>query len=278
MALSLGAHPSSTPDTTLRDLCPILSLVGACHLPAMRAQEFTRASLARQPLSATSSRVRAANHEVCAASSRYAPPIASRDVRASRQPPAALPSPVELGAAASGSQATACVARHAQNRTRLLSRTTARSANGIDVRHHDGVASLLGSLLDSLPDAMPCRTSLDDFCGRLVSLELRSRHCVRRTRPRLATARKGVMAWSRRRAPALVHAARARRREQHSASHLCAVSRPAPSHTLSRRRSCACVSACVVHRVRRALLSHAVRSGRRRPGSARTYCSHVISL
>ena len=53
VVLSRGAHPSSIPDPTLRDLCPILSLVGACHLPAMRAQEFTRASLARQSLAAT---------------------------------------------------------------------------------------------------------------------------------------------------------------------------------------------------------------------------------
>jgi hypothetical protein len=55
-----------------------------CCLHAMRAQEFARASQAHQPLAAKATRVQAGIHEVRAASSWYAPPIASQDVHASR--------------------------------------------------------------------------------------------------------------------------------------------------------------------------------------------------
>ena len=258
------------------------------------------------------------------ASTKFAPPQLGtrrpfhrgRRARVASQPPAALPSPVELGAAASGSQATLlCGASLAgSDRFFSLGRPHFLSWAALTAMTYD-IASLVGSLiampclsavlagferrppppqpqrarpygrgrrlavaslLGSLPDAMPCRTSLDDFCGRLVGLELRSWHCVRRTRPRLATARKGAMAWSRRRAPALPHAACARRRERHSAGHLCAVSRPAPSHS-----SCALVSGSL-RCVREERLSHAMRSARRRPGVCVritvTYCSHVIHI
>ena len=57
----------------------------------MRAQEFTRASLARQPLEAKSSRVQAGIHEVRAAPSWYAPPIASQVTCARVGSPATRP-------------------------------------------------------------------------------------------------------------------------------------------------------------------------------------------
>ena len=76
--LSGGADLASMLDTTTQDLCLILSLVGAVRLPATRAQEFTRASLARQPVAAILSCDRAANHDVRAVSSRCAPPIVGR--------------------------------------------------------------------------------------------------------------------------------------------------------------------------------------------------------
>ena len=177
VALSGGAHLPSPPDTTTRDLCLILSRVDACRLPATRAQDLREASLARRPLAASSTRVRAANHEGRALSPRCARPIASRDERASPHPPAALPAPVERDAAASGSQATAVRRVTRRNRTHLLSRTTARLANG-SVRHHDGVASLVGSL----PDATPCRPTLDGLWAahrlRAPPSALRSAHSI----------------------------------------------------------------------------------------------------
>ena len=150
--LSRGAHPSSTPGTALRDLCPILSLVGACHLPAMRAQESTRATWRVSRLRPLSSRARDGIHEVRATSRRYAPPIPSRDVRASRHPPAALPSPVELGAAASGSQATACVARRSQD-------TTASSLAGPVAFSIKGSARTATPRSSLHARSLPCRAS-----------------------------------------------------------------------------------------------------------------------
>ena len=101
--------------------------------------------------------------------------------------------------------------------------------------------------------------------AQLAGFELRPRHCARRTRPRLASARMRALACSCRRAPALGALV-------HSTGHVCTVCR-APRQSLVLVRS---DSGCAVCCVRRALRSHAVRSTRRRPGSARTYCSHVI--
>ena len=130
-----------------------------------------------------SSRARDGIHEVRATSRRYAPPIPSRDVRASRHPPAALPSPVELGAAASGSQATACVARRSQD-------TTASSHWAGRLFHQRqrsyGNASLVAprSLI-----AMPCLSVLDGFrVGNSAHTRASAQRGVRRSRPRLTSA------------------------------------------------------------------------------------------
>ena len=99
-----------------------------------------------------SSRARDGIHEVRATSRRYAPPIPSRDVRASRHPPAALPSPVELGAAASGSQATACVARRSQD-------TTASSLAGPVAFSIKGSARTATPRSSLHARSLPCRAS-----------------------------------------------------------------------------------------------------------------------
>ena len=99
-----------------------------------------------------SSRARDGIHEVRATSRRYAPPIPSRDMRASRHPPAALPSPVELGAAASGSQATACVARRSQD-------TTASSLAGPVAFSIKGSARTATPRSSLHARSLPCRAS-----------------------------------------------------------------------------------------------------------------------
>ena len=63
VALSRGEHPSSTPDTTIRDLCLILSRVDACCLPATRAGICEREPDASAACSHIA-RVRAGIHEV----------------------------------------------------------------------------------------------------------------------------------------------------------------------------------------------------------------------
>ena len=147
------------------------------------------------------------------ASTKFAPPQLGtrrpfhrgRRARVASQPPAALPSPVELGAAASGSQATLlCGASLAgSDRFFSLGRPHFLSWAALTAMTYD-IASLVGSLiampclsavlagferrppppqpqrarpygrgrrlavaslLGSLPDATPCRTSLDGFCG-----------------------------------------------------------------------------------------------------------------
>ena len=146
VALSRGAHPSSTPITTMRDLCLMLSRVDACRLPATRAQEFVRTSLARQPYEATKfepshhGKRRPSHRGTCAR-------------RVARLLPCPLPSS-EAPSVASGSQATAVrrVARRIRpllsslDRPRFLSRAAQRS--------------LVGSLI-----AMPCLSALDSSVG-----------------------------------------------------------------------------------------------------------------
>ena len=184
VVLSRGAHPSSTPDTALRDLCPILSLVGACHLPAMRSQEFTTASLARQSLAAT-----------FVARSRWHP-RSSRHLKTVR-------AAHSIAGRARVSSPARCPALSRRARRRCL-RLTGNRMCGASLAGYDrflsrwagrifhqrqrsyGNASLVAprSLI-----AMPCLSVLDGFrVGNSAHTRASAQRGVRRSRPRLTSA------------------------------------------------------------------------------------------
>ena len=85
------ALPPSPPATARGDLCRVSAVLDVHCLPAMRAQSRVSMSAARHPTTALSSRQRGGMINSRYSLHRCAPPIASRDVRASRHPPAALP-------------------------------------------------------------------------------------------------------------------------------------------------------------------------------------------